>query len=250
MATSVSIPPATAAPSGKAPVKTPVATHVTAPPAHRIVFTVISNPRVELLFYSLVHQFENVSFQPLSLEDLLPATEPRQTGHLQAAGLLVDEASLGLPGVEAFAEELPHRVIVQRGTDRTEPLPPKWGAGLDMRLPVAQFIGELAAWLRELGPQSGERPVAAAAKPVALTQRERQVLDGLTTGARYADIADSMGLSIDTIRGHLKRVYRKLHVQSRTAAVATYLGSQPAPGTRPRHEVGGGNLAGSPGAAR
>lgn len=56
-----------------------------------------------------------------------------------------------------------------------------------------------------------------------LSPREQMVLDCLAKGLTYKQIADQLGISIDTIRTHLRRVYEKLHVQSRTEAVAKYL---------------------------
>jgi DNA-binding CsgD family transcriptional regulator len=49
------------------------------------------------------------------------------------------------------------------------------------------------------------------------------VLDCLAKGLTYKQIADQLGISIETIRTHLRRVYEKLHVQSRTEAVAKYM---------------------------
>jgi DNA-binding NarL/FixJ family response regulator len=60
-------------------------------------------------------------------------------------------------------------------------------------------------------------------KDVHLSPREQAVLDCLAKGLTYKQIADQLGISIDTIRTHLRRVYEKLHVQSRTEAVAKYL---------------------------
>lgn len=56
-----------------------------------------------------------------------------------------------------------------------------------------------------------------------LSPREEAVLNGLAKGLTYKAIADQLDISIDTIRTYLKRVYGKLHVQSRTEAVAKYL---------------------------
>ena len=56
-----------------------------------------------------------------------------------------------------------------------------------------------------------------------LSPREQAVLDCLAKGMTYKAIADQLGISIETIRTHLKRVYQKLHVQSRTEAVAKYM---------------------------
>jgi DNA-binding NarL/FixJ family response regulator len=56
-----------------------------------------------------------------------------------------------------------------------------------------------------------------------LSPREERVLDCLARGLAYKQIADELGISINTIRTHLRHVYEKLHVQSRTEAVAKYL---------------------------
>jgi len=49
------------------------------------------------------------------------------------------------------------------------------------------------------------------------------VVNCLAKGLTYKQIADQLGISIDTIRTYLRRIYEKLHVQSRTEAVAKYL---------------------------
>ncbi len=56
-----------------------------------------------------------------------------------------------------------------------------------------------------------------------LSPREEMVLDCLSKGLTYKAIADQLGISIDTIRTYLRRIYEKVHVQSRTEAVAKYL---------------------------
>ena len=56
-----------------------------------------------------------------------------------------------------------------------------------------------------------------------LSPREEAVLKLLSKGFTYKLIADELGISIDTIRTYLRRIYEKLHVQSRTEAVAKYL---------------------------
>ena len=57
-----------------------------------------------------------------------------------------------------------------------------------------------------------------------LSSREQMVLDCLAKGLAYKQIADELNISINTIRTHLRHIYEKLHVQSRTEAVAKYLG--------------------------
>jgi DNA-binding NarL/FixJ family response regulator len=56
-----------------------------------------------------------------------------------------------------------------------------------------------------------------------LASREQMVLDCLAKGLTYKQTADQLGVSIDTVRTYIRRVYEKLHVQSRTEAVAKYL---------------------------
>lgn len=56
-----------------------------------------------------------------------------------------------------------------------------------------------------------------------LSKREHEVLDHLAQGIPYKEIADVLGLSIDTVRMHIKGIYGKLHVHSRGEAVAKYL---------------------------
>ena len=57
-----------------------------------------------------------------------------------------------------------------------------------------------------------------------LSPREQEVLEHLAQGYLYKEIADRLGISIDTVRKHLSHVYQKLHVNSRTEAVVKYLG--------------------------
>jgi DNA-binding NarL/FixJ family response regulator len=56
-----------------------------------------------------------------------------------------------------------------------------------------------------------------------LSPREQTVLNCLAKGLAYKQIADQLGISITTIRSYLRRIYEKLHVQSRSEAVARYL---------------------------
>jgi DNA-binding CsgD family transcriptional regulator len=64
---------------------------------------------------------------------------------------------------------------------------------------------------------------APAGDTLSLSPREREVLDGLAEGQAYKQISDKLGVSIHTVRNYIRRIYEKLHVCSRTEAVAKYL---------------------------
>jgi DNA-binding NarL/FixJ family response regulator len=57
-----------------------------------------------------------------------------------------------------------------------------------------------------------------------LTPREMEVLEQLALGNQYKEISDTLGISIDGIRFHIRGIYNKLQVHSRTEAVLKYLG--------------------------
>jgi DNA-binding NarL/FixJ family response regulator len=59
--------------------------------------------------------------------------------------------------------------------------------------------------------------------PRLLAPREREVLDLLSKGRAYKQIAAEMELSMGTIRTYIRRLYGKLHVNCRTEAVVIYL---------------------------
>ncbi len=81
-------------------------------------------------------------------------------------------------------------------------------------------------------PMSGEiarKVVRSFAEPVApketgqLTLRQTEILDLLARGFVTKEIANTLGISFDTVRFHLKDIYTKLHVRSKTEAVLKYL---------------------------
>lgn len=52
-----------------------------------------------------------------------------------------------------------------------------------------------------------------------LSERELEVLQNLVKGMSYKMIADACGISFDTIRFHIKNIYQKLHVHSKSEAI-------------------------------
>jgi len=53
-----------------------------------------------------------------------------------------------------------------------------------------------------------------------LSSREKEVLNSLAKGNNYKGIADELFISVDTVRHHIRNIYKKLHVHSRSEAVA------------------------------
>ena len=65
---------------------------------------------------------------------------------------------------------------------------------------------------------------SAKPKTAHLTPREQQTLAALACGLSYMEIADRLTVSVHTIPGYIKGIYRKLKVNSRSQAV--YVGAQ------------------------
>lgn len=69
---------------------------------------------------------------------------------------------------------------------------------------------------------SFQEPLTVAAEVEGLSPREREILELLAEGHPNKTIADRLGLTDGTVRWHLRHVYEKLHVRSRTEAVLKF----------------------------
>jgi DNA-binding NarL/FixJ family response regulator len=56
-------------------------------------------------------------------------------------------------------------------------------------------------------------------EPTGISKREKEVLQLLSKGLLYKEIASQLGISIGTVRQHIHKIYEKLHVQNRTEAL-------------------------------
>ena len=79
--------------------------------------------------------------------------------------------------------------------------------------------------------QSFQQTAPISAEAQSLSPREAEVLNLLAKGFLYKEIAESMKVTYATVHTHIRHIYEKLHVRSRTEAVAKHLGQ-----TRPRRE--------------
>lgn len=74
---------------------------------------------------------------------------------------------------------------------------------------------------------SSFQKTAATAQPTEnLSEREQQVLDLLSQGLMYKEIADKLAISYETVHTYIRRIYEKLQVRTRTEAVAKFLRRQ------------------------
>src|SRR5436190_12104904 len=71
--------------------------------------------------------------------------------------------------------------------------------------------------------QSFQKPVSATETTEDLSPREKEVLDLLSQGFLYKEIAEKLGISYETVHTYVRRIYEKLQVRTRTEAVAKFL---------------------------
>jgi len=99
--------------------------------------------------------------------------------------------------------------------------------------PSAEILGSLREVVRGGVPMTSEiarkvirsfqRPVTIEGPAESLTAREIEVLEALVEGCISKEIAQRLSISIETVNYHLKQIYQKMHVRSRTEAVVKYL---------------------------
>lgn len=68
-----------------------------------------------------------------------------------------------------------------------------------------------------------KRHIPAQKEDHSLTSRERQILSLLVDGMGYSMVAEKLFISLDTVRNHIRHIYDKLHVHSKSQAVAKAL---------------------------
>ncbi len=67
--------------------------------------------------------------------------------------------------------------------------------------------------------RSFQQPVKSNSDYENLSPREKEILDFLSKGLRYKEIANELFISIETVRSHIRNIYEKLQVNSRTDAL-------------------------------
>lgn len=86
--------------------------------------------------------------------------------------------------------------------------------------PVSPRIARrLLAAVRQGVPQAAAALPSAPQKPDELTPKEFDILTQLGLGYTYNEVAESLDMSVNTVRFHIKSIYSKLYVTSRSQAV-------------------------------
>lgn len=95
-----------------------------------------------------------------------------------------------------------------------------------------QVLGAIRDVQQGGAPMSGEiarkviahfqKQEATSAEVEKLSAREREVLELVSQGFANKEIADKLGVAVETVRWHLKHIYTKLHVRSRTEAALKF----------------------------
>lgn len=99
----------------------------------------------------------------------------------------------------------------------------------DLRIALLDVLGGGAPMTSQIARrviESFRRKAKDRDEFVRLSVREEQILVLLSQGYSNKLIADKLEISIDTVCSHLKHVFEKLHVSSRTEAVVRYMASK------------------------
>ncbi len=155
--------------------------------------------------------------------------------------VLMDINLPGMNGVECVRRLKPlapeTQVVMLTVYEDTENIFNALAAGASGYLLKRTSSAELLAALRDV--QQGGSPMTthiarkvvqsfqkagASPRPTEnLSEREQQVLDCLSQGFLYKEIADRLGISYETVHTYIRRIYEKLQVRTRTEAVAKFL---------------------------
>lgn len=165
----------------------------------------------------------------------------RELPRLKPRVVLMDINLPGISGIECVAKLkalLPNvQIIMLTVHEDSESIFQSLLAGatgyLVKRTPTAQLIEAIQDVVRGGSPMTSNiarkvvQFVAGQGRPglemQTLTEREISVLDLLAKGLMYKEIAIQLDVQIDTVRNHIRAIYEKLHVHSRTEAVVKYL---------------------------
>jgi LuxR family maltose regulon positive regulatory protein len=127
-----------------------------------------------------------------------------------ALGVLLQALALAEPGglIRIFVDEGEPmaQLLLEAATHRIMP----------------DYIGKLLTVFEAEKRKSEDKPDLPPAQPLIepLSQRELEILKLIAHGLSNREVGERLFLALDTVKGHNRRIFDKLQVQSRTEAIA------------------------------
>lgn len=165
--------------------------------------------------------------------------ESLQIGGVQTDILLLDIGLPGISGLEAIPlilEKMPELNIVMLTTYEEEDVIVKaLCSGACSYISKKASLEEIVEALRIVAAGGSYMSPSIAreivnhlmggriSKATILTDRQREILEKLVDGKSYQTIAAELFVSIETVRSHVKKMYKVLHVNNKTEAITQYM---------------------------
>jgi DNA-binding NarL/FixJ family response regulator len=161
---------------------------------------------------------------------------------LNPSVVLMDINLPGMNGIECISllkKQLPDvQVMMLTVFDNTDEIFKSLAAGatgyLLKKTPPHRLLEAIQELAQGGSPMSGEiarkvvqvfqKPIQPSLEEAHLTAREHEILLYLSKGLLYKEIASKLFISIDTVRTHIRKIYQKLHVRTRSEAMLKLMG--------------------------
>jgi DNA-binding NarL/FixJ family response regulator len=157
--------------------------------------------------------------------------------HLDCDVVLMDINMPGKNGIECIAEAKPLKPIVQfivstslenhsyifealcSGATGYILKSDKATSLVDAVHDVMKGGSPMSPQIARLIVNSFQKPVTKTVVPEELSERETEIITYLSKGLNYKQISEKLFVSPDTVRTHIRNIYSKLHVKSKTEAI-------------------------------
>src|SRR5258706_7416063 len=176
--------------------------------------------------YSVLGCFKNLSSLEQNIKQLVPDVVLMDIGF---------PSGNGIDGVRRIKMSNPQiKVIMLTGQGDDESVFESLKAGADGYLlkktspsKLLEYISEAYEGGAPMTPSIARQVLASFSAPSvaktsegeSLTLREKEVLRQLVNGQSYKMVADGLNIAVDTVRSHIRRIYEKLQVNSKSEAV-------------------------------
>jgi DNA-binding NarL/FixJ family response regulator len=155
--------------------------------------------------------------------------------------VLMDINLPGISGIECIIRlkelDFPMLFIMLTVFENTDAIFQSLSAGasgyLLKQTPPAKLLEAIQDVYRGGSPMSGEiarkvvesfqHPVPSSGTAIGLTKREEEILSYLIKGYFYKEIAAELFIGVETVRTHIRHIYEKLQVRTRSEAIFKYL---------------------------